>query len=141
MENLINEFLNKKNTIVIVGASNNPEKYGYKIFKDLKEYGYHVIPIHQTETVIQGVQAYPTLKEASDGPEGLSIQNPTGLMVIDFVIPPEKTLEVLKECLLLGLKNVWFQPGASDEKVLAYCEQNGFRYIHDQCVMIQKLNV
>ena len=141
MENLIKEFLNKKNTIVIVGASNNSEKYGYKIFKDMKEYGYHVIPIHPTETVIQGVQTYPTLRKALDSSDGVSIQNSSGLMVIDFVIPPEKTLEVLKECLSLGLKDVWFQPGASDEKVLAYCEQNGFRYIHDQCVMIQKFNV
>jgi predicted CoA-binding protein len=140
MENLIKEFLNKQNTIVIVGASNNPEKYGYKIFQDLKEFGYHVIPIHPTEQIVQGVTAYSTLTEMKQHDEQ-NEQQSSALWVINFVIPPEKTLAVLQECLTLGLKNVWFQPGSSDEKVLEYCEQNGFRFIHDQCVMIQKWTI
>jgi hypothetical protein len=140
MENLIKEFLNKQNTIVIVGASNNPEKYGYKIFKDLKEFGYHVIPIHPTEQIVQGVTAYSTLTEMKQHYEQ-NEQQSSALWVINFVIPPEKTLNMLAECLQLGYTNVWFQPGASNDKVLAYCEQNGFRYIHDQCVMIQKWTI
>ena len=38
-EELIKEFLNKRNIFAVVGASRNPKKYGYQVYKDLKEAG------------------------------------------------------------------------------------------------------
>jgi hypothetical protein len=130
MEVLIQEFLNKKNVIAIVGVSKNPEKYGYKIFKDLKDFGYKVIPINPKEEMIYGEKVYHILAEVQEK-----------INVVNFVIPPEKTLMVLQECLNLGLKNVWFQPGSSDDAVERFCEENGFRYVSGQCMMIMKNKV
>ncbi|RLI45402.1 CoA-binding protein, partial [Candidatus Bathyarchaeota archaeon] len=43
-EELIKKFLNKKNIFAVVGASRDPKKYGYQVYKDLKKAGYKVYP-------------------------------------------------------------------------------------------------
>ena len=46
-EELIKKFLDKKNVFAVVGASRDPKKYGYQMYKDLKEAGYEVYPVNQ----------------------------------------------------------------------------------------------
>jgi len=42
------ELLEDKNTsIALIGASNDPSKYGNKIFIDLTNKGFHVIPVNK----------------------------------------------------------------------------------------------
>ena len=36
-EKLIEEFLNKKNLIVVVGASKDPEKYDHRVYRQRPE--------------------------------------------------------------------------------------------------------
>ncbi len=133
MSDFIRDFLNKNNTIALVGASNNPEKYGYKIFKDLTEFGYKVIPINPKEETIQQVRAYRSLTAV--------LQDNQHIDVVNFVVPPAVTLQVLEECLLLDLMAVWFQPGSSDDSVLKFCELQHFQYVHDVCMMVEKTKV
>lgn len=54
-------MINKDYLYAVIGASNNKEKIGYKVFKDLLEGGYKVIPINPTEKEILGKQVYRTL--------------------------------------------------------------------------------
>jgi len=35
-QELIRTFLNKKNIFAVVGASRDPQKYGYQVYKNLK---------------------------------------------------------------------------------------------------------
>ncbi len=39
-------MISKDYTYALVGASNTPEKYGYKVFKDLLEKGYYIFPVN-----------------------------------------------------------------------------------------------
>ena len=45
--------------IAVLGASNNPEKYGNVIVRDLDRKGYTVLPINPKEPEIAGLTAYP----------------------------------------------------------------------------------
>ena len=56
-EELIKEFLNKRNIFAVVGASRNPKKYGYQVYKDLKEAGYTVYPVNPNADEILGTDA------------------------------------------------------------------------------------
>ena len=47
----------------IIGASNNKEKYGYKVLKDLKEKKIDVVPINQHEKEILGLKVIQILKK------------------------------------------------------------------------------
>jgi len=44
-EDLIKAFLKEKNIFAVVGASRDPRKYGYQVYKDLKNAGYEVYPV------------------------------------------------------------------------------------------------
>lgn len=85
--------------IAIVGASNNPEKYGYEVYKDLKENGFNVIPINIHEQKIQGDKAFNYLK---DYPEEID--------VIVLVLPPEQSLMILSQALAMQIKKFGSSP-------------------------------
>ncbi len=121
------EFLNKNFTYAIVGASNNTEKYGHRVLKDLKLTGYKVIPFNLHEKEILGLKVYKTLSES-----------PKKIDVVNFVVPPQITLEILKEVKELGIKKVWMQPGSENEEAIKYCEDNEMQVIANQCIMIQR---
>ncbi len=117
--------------IVLIWASNNPEKYGNKILKDLVGKWHTVYPINPKEDEIEWIKAYKTLKDISDDYE-----------VINFVVKPEITLNLLENNLdLIKSKKIWCQPWASDDKVKKFLEENNFSdYITDSCIMVQKIN-
>lgn len=119
--------ISKKTKIAIIGASNNPEKYGYKVYKDLKENGFNVIPINIHEQEIQGDKAYNYLK---DYPEEID--------VIVLVIPPEQGLIVLSQALAMQIKKVWFQPGSESEDLINFAKEHGFEYVANACIMVER---
>lgn len=124
MENLIQEFMTQKR-FAVIGATDNPEKYGNRIFKNLLKRGYEVYPVNPNLKEIEGVKCYPTLADI-----------PVKVEVVDFVVPPKVTEATLKECLRLGLKRIWLQPGSESEAAIAFCHDNNFKVVHDTCVML-----
>jgi hypothetical protein len=109
MMNQIDAFLNKDNVFAVVGVSRNPSKYGYVIYHDLKRKGYKVHPINPNAKRINGDTAYASLSELPVKPD-----------VVDIVVPPEVALEVVKECHEVGIRKVWFQPGAELDDAIDY---------------------
>ncbi|MDI6704562.1 MAG: CoA-binding protein, partial [bacterium] len=61
-EELIKRFLEKKNVFAVVGASRDPDKYGYQVYKDLKNAGYKVYPVNPNAEEILGNKCYPSLE-------------------------------------------------------------------------------
>jgi predicted CoA-binding protein len=115
-----------KTTIAVVGATDDPAKYGNRIFRDLTRKGFRVFPVNPKRDTVEGVEAYPSVADLPEAPT-----------IVDFVVPPRFTLHGLKQCLELGLMNVWIQPGAEDEAVLDFLEANGFNYLANACIMVQ----
>ena len=120
------EFINKKHTYAIIGASGNKEKYGNVILHDLKDAGYTVIPINPKEKEIDGIKTYASVKEAPH------------IDVAVMVVPPAVGLKVLQECKEKKIQKIWFQPGSYDENTSAYCEDKGLHYIQGLCIMVEK---
>lgn len=120
-------MINKNFLYAVVGASNNEEKYGYRIFKDLLDAGYKVLPINPTEKEILGEKVYITLSEIKEK-----------IDVVIFVTQPKITENVLEEVNILGIKNVWLQPGAQSDAAIEFCKKNTIKCIHDACIMIQR---
>ena len=118
--------VNKTDTIAIVGASNNPEKYGNKIAADLKAKGFKIIPVNLKEKEILGLPVHAHLADIEET-----------IDIVDFVVPPAVSLKVLEEVKKLGLQKVWFQPGSSDERVLEFCKQHNLNFIANACLMRQ----
>ena len=124
MQDLIKEFLSQKR-FAVVGASDNPKKYGYEIFKNLESRGYEVYPVNPRLKEIEGTRCYPSLSDI-----------PVNVDVVDFVVPPEVTEIVLKDCKSLELNRVWLQPGSETEASIAFCRENNLKVVHGICVML-----
>jgi len=124
MQELIKEFMGQKK-FAVVGATDNPQKYGNRIVKNLKGRGYEVYPVNPKLKEIEGLNCYPSLAEI-----------PEKVDVVDFVVPPEATEEVLKQCKELGLDCIWLQPGSESEKAINYCNENNMKVVYNACVMM-----
>jgi len=113
MQDLIKEFIAQKR-FAIVG-----------VFRNLKSRGYEVYPVHPKLKELEGTKCYPSLADI-----------PVKVNVVDFVVPPQVTEVILKECKRLGLNRIWLQPGSESEAAIAFCHENGLKVIHDVCVMV-----
>jgi len=120
-------MINKDFVYAVIGASNNQDKYGYKVFKDLVEWWYHTVPINPNEKKILGKAVSPTLSDYK-----------WKIDVVIFVVPPHVTEKVLEEVKTLGIKRVRIQPGAESQHAIIFCEKNGIACVHDACIMIQR---
>ena len=123
----ISTLLDEGNPVIaIVGATDNPAKYGNRIYRDLKGKGYRVYPINPTRDTIDGDPAYADLADLPETPD-----------IVNYVVPPPRTLRLLKRAKELGLMRVWVQPGAESADVMAYLNDNGFDYMANACIMVR----
>ena len=122
------EYLQSRPIIALVGATNQKEKFGNIIFHDLLRKNFRVIPVNPRATTIDGVQAFKSLSAAA---------NAENIDLVVYVVPPKITLETLKESKELGLTRAWVQPGAGDESVRMFLEENKYDYLMNACVMVQ----
>lgn len=124
MADLIKEFMAQKR-FAVVGATDNPEKYGHQIFKNLKSRGYEVYPVNPRLKELEGIRCYSSLADI-----------PVKVDVVDFVVPPAVTEGILRECKKLGLSRIWLQPGSESEAAILFCQQNDLKVVHGVCVML-----
>ncbi len=119
--------MNRRNIFAVVGASRDTKKYGYQVYKDLKEAGYGVYPVNPNADEILGDRCHPHLEDLPKKPD-----------VVDVVIPPKVTEEMVKTCKKLGITKVWMQPGSESETAVKFCDDNGIDAVHGVCVMIER---
>jgi hypothetical protein len=126
-EKVIEEFLDKKNIIAVVGASKNPEKYGHRVYRDLRSGSYRVYPVNPNADEILGDRCYPNLGTLPEKPG-----------VVDVVVPPKVTEEVVKTCKRLGITRIWMQPGSESEVAIKFCKDNNIAVIFGKCIMVER---
>ena len=80
----------------------------------------------------------PTLRAVGELP------HPTDTSV-SIITPPSITIEVLKEAARVGVRRVWFQPGAYDDACVRLAQDSGMDAVvyghaaqlgHDACVLV-----
>lgn len=126
----ISDFLKKENLIAVVGASNDRSKYGNKVYRDLKNAGFKVIPINLKEKEIEGDKAYAYLKDYKGK-----------IDVICLVVKPIVSIQILQQALAMQIKNVWFQPESENEECLEFAKEHGFNVVHGQCIMVERIKL
>ena len=92
----------------------------------LQRKGFTVYPVNPHRETVDGDAAYPDLASLPEPPT-----------IVNVVVPPTQTLEVLADAERLGLRNAWVQPGAESPEVLTYLQERGFNYLANACIMVQ----
>ncbi len=113
-------------TWALVGATGNKDKFGYKIFRAMKDAGLQVYPVNPGLQEIEGEPCYAALADLPVKPEA-----------VDLVVAPKIGAGILRQCAELGIKKVWFQPGADNAELLELATELEIEFVHDACIMIE----
>ncbi len=112
--------------VAIVGASNDPAKFGYRILMNLARKGFDVVPIHPTESEVAGHTAYASVEDA-----------PGPIHIVDFVVPPRVTKAILEQLDPARFEIVWLQPGSFDRDAAAVATDRFAHAIVGDCIMVE----
>ena len=102
-------------SIAVVGASSNRRKFGNKCVRAYQKLGYHVFPVHPTETMIEGLPAFRSVLDITQD----------SIDIASIYLPEAAALAVLPELATKQFGQVWFNPGADSPAVLAEAQRLG----------------
>jgi predicted CoA-binding protein len=114
----------KHQNIVILGASENPDRYSYKAFQMLKQSGYAVIPVSPKLKELEGSLVAGSLKEIKEPVDTLTMY-----------VSPEKSSQMTEEILSLKPRRVIFNPGSENPELREKLQKDGVRVI-EACTLV-----
>ena len=95
-------------TVAVVGASSSRAKFGNKALRAFQAQGYHVLPINPNEPEVEGLKTYASV---------LDVPGPIDMATV--YVQPDVTLRLLDEFARKGIPEIWVNPGAEDDEVMA----------------------
>ncbi|MBT9169012.1 MAG: hypothetical protein DDT19_02364 [Syntrophomonadaceae bacterium] len=120
----VQQMLAKK-VWAVVGVSADRSKFGYKVFKRLLEAGYTVYAVNPKLGELEGRQVYPELSSLPEVPD-----------VVNCVVPPAVTEEIVPQCARQGIKYLWLQPGAECDEALELANKHSV-VAECACVLVE----
>ena len=113
--------------IALIGASNDSSKFGNQIYLDLRNKGYHIVPINPNENKIEGDKAYASIDMMDSLPD-----------IVNFVVPPQIAIKVAQKAIDLGITHLWFQPGSESDELEELLRKNqDIKYLINSCIMVK----
>ncbi|MGG7164543.1 CoA-binding protein [Clostridium ihumii] len=119
------EMISLKNWVVI-GATDDKSKFGYKILKKLKDKGYSVCGINPKYNEIEGIKIYNNINEIKEN-----------IDVANIIVNPNIAITMLEDIKNKGIKNVWFQPGSFNDEVLEKAKSLGLNIEASHCAFVE----
>ena len=132
-DQLIEEFL-RAPRVAVVGASDRKAKWGYKIFRFLKQRGHEVFAVNPG---LEKIEDSPCWKKLEDLPRPDPSRPPVD--GIDLVVNPSIGIGVARSAKALGIPIIFAQPGAESAEIADYCRENGIGYV-EACVLVEGSN-
>ena len=108
-----------KPTVAILGASTDRSKFGNKSVRAHLQQGYDVYPVNPKGGEIEGLAVYRTLAD-------VPVER---LSRISVYLPPAVSLLALDDIAAKGCDELWINPGAESEEVLAKARELGLEPI------------
>lgn len=122
------EFLQCK-VVAVVGVSRNANQPANAIFRKMKSSGFTVFPVNPNIGEVEGVACYPDVFSPP-----LKIQ---GAVVVTH---PDKTAEVVRQCVAAGIDQIWihrsFGQGSVSEEAVRVCERENVNCLVGGCPMM-----
>ncbi len=116
--------MKKNETVVILGASDKPDRYAYLAFEALKKRGFRVLPVHPTLKLIDDTPVFASLSDIKES-----------VHTITLYVGPDKSSNLSKEILSLSPKRIIFNPGAENKALLLAAQKEGIEAL-DACTLV-----
>ncbi|MBZ0264970.1 CoA-binding protein [bacterium] len=121
--NLMNEILQLKGRVAVVGMSPKPERDSYKVAKVLMDMGWTVIPVNPMVDEIMGAKSYGSLAEV-----------PGKVDVVDVFRKSDEVPKIVDAAINKGVKYLWLQLGVVHEIAANRAREAGIGVIMDKCM-------
>ena len=94
--------------VAVIGASSNRQKFGNRAVRAFRQQGHTVIPINPHEAEVEGLKTYASV---------LDVPGPIDMATV--YVPPEIGERVMDEIAQKQIPEVWLNPGADGDAVIA----------------------
>ena len=91
-----------------MGEWSNGSKFGNRALRAFRRQGYTVLAINPNEAEVEGLKTY---KSVLDVPDAIDMAS--------FYVPPEIGEQVIEEVARKGIPEVWLNPGAESDRLIA----------------------
>jgi len=115
--------------IAVIGASSDPSRPSFAVFRYLVHQGLDCVPVNPNERDVLGIPAFRTLVEATDA---------TGPFdVVDVFRRSELCLPHAHEAVAAGAGCLWLQLGVVDWEAARIATAGGLSVVMDRCTAIE----
>jgi predicted CoA-binding protein len=97
-----------KQRVVVLGASDNPERYSNQAVNRLREHGHEVVPVHPALERIDGIEVVPSLDRVEGAVDTLTVY-----------VSPKVSAGLTDAIVKLAPGRVIFNPGAENAELQA----------------------
>ena len=111
-------------TVAILGASPKPDRYAYKAFELLREYGHRPLPINPAFDEILGEKCYPKISEA-----------PGPIDTVTLYLGQERSNPLIDEIVNAKPRRIIMNPGAENSALAAKAEEAGIEVV-EGCTLV-----
>jgi predicted CoA-binding protein len=94
--------------VAVIGASSDRRKFGNRALRAFRQQGYTVIPINPNEQEVEGLKTYASVLDV-----------PGPIDMASFYVQPEVGEQVIDEVARKGIPEVWLNPGADSDALIA----------------------
>jgi predicted CoA-binding protein len=115
--------------VVLIGASNKPERYAYQAMKLLLEKGHRVYPVHPRLTEIEGLRVYNSLQEI-----------PKPIHTLTLYVGTTRSTLIMEEILACQPQRIIFNPGAENNLLEKKAREAGIETVQGCTLVMLKTN-
>jgi predicted CoA-binding protein len=125
----IRSMLQTSSRIAVIGASSNPGRPSFGVFRYLLDRGFACIPINPNERAILGIPAFRSLGEATleTGP----------FDIVDVFRRSELCVPHAREAVATGARCLWLQLGVVNWEAARIAHDGGLSVVMDRCTAIE----
>jgi predicted CoA-binding protein len=111
-------------TVAVLGASNNPDRYSNMAVRRLREAGHRVIPVNPSLEEIEGLAVAKSLGEVKDPVDTLTLY-----------VGPQRSTPMIGDILRLAPKRVIFNPCTESPELAAALDQASIPHV-EACTLV-----
>jgi predicted CoA-binding protein len=122
----IDAFLQRINSVAILGLSDTPGRPSYNVAKALQKFGYRIVPVNPAATEVLGQKVWPDLEAA--------LKNAGPIDVVDVFRRSEHVAAIVEDCIRLKVPALWLQDGVIDETAARKARDAGIFTVMNRCM-------
>jgi len=111
-------------TVAVIGASSKRHKFGNKALRAFVSQGYTVLAINPNEREVEGLKTYASV---------LDVPGPIDMATV--YVPGHIGVRVMDDIAQKKIPEVWLNPGADDDPVVARAKALGVNVIQACSIM------